>query len=175
MKKKRIAIFATIPLILFCYSVVRAPNKLSYFELPFYWILSLSIAVFVAYWLTQRNFDQRRRHDYISNIIERSLSILNSKMYKFQATENGSSYAYSQGMLLKERLPLIQRYLKKTNSKFEGNCKKACENLDEWWVIFSEVRFVQSLQEREEYRMRFCIQKCVSELETIQASLFDLE
>ena len=125
MKRWHMLLLLIIPLALLIFSVIRACDKWAYFELPFYWVLSLTITVFVVYWLTQRNTDKRREIDIISAMLAQSISDLsNPKMYDFEANNNGNFHAYAQYELLSNRLHTIEDYLKRTKDQSQSICCK---------------------------------------------------
>lgn len=120
------------------YGIINALNKgqaADYFSVPFYNIINISIAVFFAYFLTQRRNDIRKKKEIAVTIIEKILyDLSNQKMYKITSPDTINHIRITQRSV-HNRLHMLQEYKKEFN--FNENLNHIQANFDLYWDTIS--------------------------------------
>lgn len=175
MKRWLATILLIIPLGLLVYSTIRAENKFAYFEIPFQWVISFIIAIFVTYGQAQKNIDKRRKSDSVALLLERSISMLSDeKLYNFDATEANGDYLF--GYAKKERIyqhfRKIEKYLQqKKQTSLLQIFEKAEGHFNAWGNVFDEVMHDEELRKKHEKDMRVELFHCAEELVIVRVDI----
>jgi len=165
-------LFILLPIGLLVYNIAYASDVYEYLETPLSAIINIIVALLFAFFLTQFQTDHRRKIDLVSDKIRNTISILeDQRMYKFDVAQGGSAYGYVKHRLIKQRLNSLDVYKKKF--KFENDLEKVKDELNEWWLTFSEVMENQTLADAHMKVLCIHITNTISFLEKIQIRIFE--
>ena len=139
---KKIFLSVMIPLVLLLLSVSiygecakNPPLFIKYLSIPFSNILSICVAVFISYFLTQRKSDERKFVDTSLMIIERLFSILsNPRLYTITIDEDITFIKISQKRI-DNGLSVLANNLK--DSEMLSKVTYTKQQLDTYWEHIS--------------------------------------
>lgn len=133
-----IIILGIVILSLLIYSIVNASTNGgigSYFSIPLYAIINISIAVFFAYFLTQGKNDTRKKKEIAVTIIEKILrDLVNEKMYKISSQDTINHIRITQRSV-HNRLGMLNEY--KKEFKLNDSLNYVLTNFDTYWTTIS--------------------------------------
>jgi hypothetical protein len=171
MKKYTILLFLLLPLGLLFYNIVSAQDISKYFETPLYAIINIFIAVLFAYFLTQHQTDRRREIDFLNDLIKRIIVVLeNQQMIQFDVAAGGWMYGYTQHEFITQRFDSLGKHLNRLSLK--DDLSEAKNELENWWIIFSEVMADQDLANECLIQLHEHIKRVIFSLEKIQSKIF---